>query len=329
MQAVEVVKVTLEDAGLKLPTLYPECATVKHKQCHSVDLICSAMAAVLGFAPADTFSKPVDAVPQADKTQRDPQSRSTIQFLGMAGFCMLAKPLQSSPDNSGYLSARWKAYCGTNNRAYQDPLPHVKPALMDYQAWITGATSVKPKWVDALLASEATAPIPSLTAQVLLIWKDYGMRAYNLMNEFTTVPSLALAQPAVYDQVVAFRANIAKLKSTHGVSFPYLGVRGVDLSTIHHRSYPDLYYCALHRAIVNQTLGGQGRFVMSDVVTSISKPMLDKLSKPLRGVNVGVTDRVAADRLTRLGFQIEEGQVVRAKKRRRAASDSDSSDGEQ
>jgi len=54
--------------------------------------------------------------------------------------------------------------------------------------------------------------------------------------------------------------------------FPLEGIE-----TLHHRNYPDLYYAAVKTAMKAQALRPEGRYIMTDVQTTVPKPIIDKM----------------------------------------------------
>ncbi|KAK9876910.1 hypothetical protein WA026_015946 [Henosepilachna vigintioctopunctata] len=64
------------------------------------------------------YRKVVSCTDVADKEPRTRQGQMMLAFAGQAGFSVLSKPVTTSPNNSAYLNARWKAYCATLGEAY-------------------------------------------------------------------------------------------------------------------------------------------------------------------------------------------------------------------
>ena len=91
----------------------------------------------------------------------------------------------------------------------------------------------------------------ALRSQTLLIYHFNGMKAYELMYNYTVGPTnLAIALPGVSAQARAFRDRYHELQTTHGSAFGLLAITNLSvLKVIEVKNFPDLHYIAVKTAI--------------------------------------------------------------------------------
>lgn len=319
----DVEEIELGEAATDLPTVYSDIATRAKPGLPVMDVVVSCMGALLGAVPLGTYSRLTRLGEEGPERTRE--SKVKIAFIGMAGFCVMGKPITRNPDNAEYLRSRWRAYCATAGLQNTDQLDaSTRTILEEFQNGIANSMVIKRKWVEALL-TRTQMRNQGIRDPILLTLNGYGMKSYMLMDAFISVPSLALAIRQVNDQAVAFRSAWENPKRAHGDNYTYAAVLGADLSSLHHRNYPDLYYCALHRAVENGDVGKAGNFKISDMQTAISKKTLEKLSRPLKG-DITIQAATAVELLKRLGHAVNEGVL---EKRRREFSDDEDEEEEE
>jgi len=83
---------------------------------------------------------------------------------------------------------------------------------------------------------------------------------------------------AVSVQADKLRNEITRLKEKYGDLFPYMSVFPLEgVEALHHRNYPDLYYAAVKTAQKAQAVGPEGRYIITDVQTTVPKPVIEKM----------------------------------------------------
>lgn len=288
-------------------------------QTETPTIVASSMAALLGVAPHGTYKDLIKAETLPNVAART--DGDTVAFIGMAAFCVMAKAITDSPNNSGYLTSRWKAHCASANLTYRDLLSRdVVGCLKDFQSRISTQPLVRELWARALLGKTQILN-QGIRNQILMVWGNQGLRSYLLINQFVAAPSMALTLDGVYDQAVDFKKAWAELRERHKEDLPYATVLGLDVSRVHQKTYPDLYYCALYRAM--KTGKVSKAYQVSQVETTINKNVLEATSLEMRN-HGGTNIPLALDRLTALGFQASRRDFKRGRSasRRRSRSSS-------
>lgn len=245
-----------------------------------------------------------------------PRSDQLLIFAGMGGLMTVAKEIfKGTRTNEEYLKLRWKALCATAGipnmwegpDAYgKEVFDGVVASLMAWQAWIRSQGDLRQKLLDYCLANtEDNILIRGAIEQVKMILKDYGLKAALLMEAFITAGSKAIFLSAIAQQAVDLKRALSDLRALHGDRFPYMRVyplEGVD--RINHRTYPDLYYAAVKHSLDNKELGQEGRFIMSEVQTTIPKTLIDE-HLPRRYRLITALDDVTKENLRTLGIDPE------------------------
>ncbi|KMQ82739.1 nucleocapsid [Lasius niger] len=247
-----------------------------------------------------------------------PLSDQLLVFLGMAGVMTLVKEVRTTGPtaNTEYLTKRWQAICATmgirdefaaGGRVTREMFDGMIKLLEAWQTWIKARANVRR---EILLLSIADIPdqAPDLVKKVLeqikMVLYGYGLKSTEVMCGFTTSDSEALLIPQVNQQAVDLKRAVAELKEQHGPLYPYLRVfplPGAD--RLHNRNYPDLYYAAVSTAVHNKDLGVEGRYQMTDVQTTTSKAVIDRMADRLLHARVGV-DQVTIQNLAELGITL-------------------------
>lgn len=92
-------------------------------------------------------------------------------------------------------------------------------------------------------------------------------------------------------------------------------MEGAD--SLNHRLYPDLYYAAISAARQNKELGPEGRYLMTDVQTTVPRKIIDEqCNLPLRTKPMG--GGLVQEGMRELGVEYdpEEDEENRRKRRR-------------
>lgn len=100
------------------------------------------------------------------------------------------------------------------------------------------------------------------------------------MEEFVTRGNRAIFLPPIARQAAELKCVLIELRDRYKERFAYLRVYPLEgADRLNHKLYPDLYYAAVSAAIRNNKLGPEGRYVMTNVQTTIPKHMIEKQTK--------------------------------------------------
>lgn len=191
--------------------------------------------------------------------------------------------------------------------------------LESWQNWIKPHQPLRVALI--ILHKEGTQGVTSFTMaimeQVRMVYQYYGMKSVMLMDAFPNTNNKAILLAAVASQAVALRKALAKYKTRYGDYFPYMRVYPLDgTEEIHHRLYPDLYYATISNAIHHRELGGEGRYQMTEVSTTIPRAQIDEYLDQKLKTTLGVSDQTKKD-LAELGLHIDEDELEEEPPRRR------------
>lgn len=323
---VQTLESTEGEDTQDLPRLITDWA-INRAQVTYLEAVTNSLASMMGEVPADLFSTVIEARELGDTSMRDAASKNTLRFLAMAGLCVLGKPITRSPDNTEYLRKRWKALCAGAGISDTNPgTREIMDTIEIYQTWIHEQPLIKRKWVQTALDCDRPC-FRDVKSQALLVWEFSGMKSYQLMRELTSTPVAALTLEAVHRQALNFRTAWEAIAARLGDTMPYAYVLGEDLTSIQHRLYPDLYHCAITKAIKDGRLGSQGAYIKSQVQTQLQPSLLDKHLVEFKATSV-IDPEVGVRRLAELGLLVTEDDIKRVTKRKRRRNRDSSSEEE-
>jgi len=256
------------------------------------DMIITAICWTLKWRPIEIKEWTIPLSPEMTDRLRlakeSPTSDQVITFLAMAGLMTISKEIRILPPaNYEYLKLRWKALCATmrttniieQGKVSHDVFMSMMQALLMWQNWIKPQGKLRYTLLNLIIKPREREPfVAGMVEQVLMITKDFGLKSVYLMDSLLTAGNKDILIEAVSVQADRLRGEITRLKEKYGELFPYMSVFPLEgVEALHHRNYPDLYYAAVKTAQKAQALGPEGRYIMTDVQTTIPKPVIEKM----------------------------------------------------
>lgn len=295
---------------------------------------------LLGSRPTSlkTVNTLEDATIAAEITelQKDPASGHKMAFIGMCGLMTLVKEVRGSGprNNVEYLTKRWKALCATMGLEDIIATGKVTPAhlggivtqLEGWQEWMKPRQKLREDLLDICMGhgvtlGGATPLTRTIVEQIKMVLQNYGLKSVLLMDTFASSNNRAILLPEIARQAVKLRRELTALREKHGELFPYMRVYPLEgVERIHHRVYPDLYYASISTALHHKELGVEGRYVMTEVQTTIPRETIDTYADKKLYVEMALSDQTRAD-LRELGIKLrddeERGEEEEPPRRRR------------
>jgi len=125
------------------------------------------------------------------------------------------------------------------------------------------------------------------------------------MDSLLTAGNKAILIEAISVQADKLRTEIARLKEKYKDLFPYMSVFPLEgVEALHHRNYPDFYYAAVKTVQKAQALGPEGRYIMTDVQTTVPKPVIEKMIDQPIDVEVAIS-KTTQEILERRGINVK------------------------
>jgi hypothetical protein len=239
-----------------------------------------------------------------------------LAFMAMGGLMTLAKEVRiPAPSNVEYLKLRWKALCATLSTANvieqgkmsATQYSSIMQLLATWQEWIKSQGTVRLDILDTVFMVKPEEPfVQGILDQVRMVLREYGLKSVLLMEEFITMKSRAILLPAIARQAVSLKKVLIELREKHKDLFPYMRIYPLEgAEKLNHRDYPDLYYAAVKLATRNKALGQEGRFQMSDLLTTIPRTEIEEEV----GKKIRVATTISAEteeHLTYLGITLAQ-----------------------
>ncbi|UDL13956.1 MAG: hypothetical protein [Xiangshan Nyami-like virus] len=209
-----------------------------------------------------------------------------LLLQAVAGLMTIAKEVRTGKDgNVEYLEKRWKALCATQGieNALEKgvfKMNQLVEPLQEWQAYIKPRTALRSKFINYVVEGLPAGSPGLLVAaldQVRMVLKEWGLKSILCMDSFIATKNRALELAPIAQQAVDMRKNLARLRDQYKDMFPYIKLyplKGAE--TLHHREYPDLYYAAIKEAILSGDLGKEGRYLMTEVQTTIPRSLIDE-----------------------------------------------------
>lgn len=254
------------------------------------DRVLTAVCWTVGKRPADIQVHSPTPTPEESETLPraigNLHSDHAMTFLGMAGVLVLAKEVRKLQPgaNVEYLLQRWKALCATSGveniwagGVTDRRVDWMINLLVSWQTWIRPHSKLRWRLLKYALANKEENPlIKGDIDQIKLVLNGYGLKSLHVMEGFATVGSRAIFLLAIAKQAWELKKVLEDLRRQHGELYPYMRVFPLEeVDRAHHRNFPDLYYASVRLAQKNKELGPEGRYVMTDVITTISKSLID------------------------------------------------------
>ncbi|QPB73974.1 nucleoprotein [Hymenopteran orino-related virus OKIAV85] len=250
------------------------------------------------------------------KAMEAPVSDQILLLQAMIGLMTLGKEVRSGKDgNIEYIESRWKAMCATQGIENQLEKGNINLRAMflertlQWQAYVKPRAQVRAKFLEYVelgFSTESPGLFTAALDQIRMVLKDYGLKSILLMDAFISSKNRALELAPIAKQAVDMRRNLQRLKETLGQKFAYIKLYplpGADL--LNHREYPDLYYAAISSALASGDLGKEGRYIMSDVQTTISKPLIEDMTEKSTRARL-VIDEITKENLSILGYEVPD-----------------------
>ncbi|AWI42885.1 ORF5 [Formica exsecta virus 4] len=289
------------------------------------EIYTTAVCWLLGKKPKIVPTKTFEGTPAQraamERAQASPLADQMLVFYGMAGLATLVKEVRTTGPavNTDYLTKRWQAICATNGitnifapgAEMARHLPGMMTEAVKWQEWIKPRAELRTVFLKLALGpghDDRPALVKSVLEQLRMILTDFGLKSTQVMLGFITSASRAITLAPIAQQAVDLKTEVDKLKAKYKDNYPYIRVFPLPgVEKLNHRLYPDLYYAAVSTALLNKELGVEGRYKMTDVQTTISRGLIDKLAdKPLH-METGV-DETTIENLEKLGIHIRRGR---------------------
>lgn len=312
--------------------------TLENTELDILSLMASGMCEAAGCVPEGMFDSTVDVATVQGAKERTSESQSKWYFYTMCGYLTLSKPLTTSPDNSEYLVRRWKAFSASlyGKEENMEVTVAMKTNILKWQQVLGADVKKRRMFAQIILGSEYSGT-EEYRNQILTVWSHTGQKSVEEMYTFTQVPRPVLAFEHVFTQAKQFTTAYRELREKYGSLYPYANVLGLSLSSLSHRTYPDLYYCAIKEGIRAGHFGREGRYIISDVTTKHPREALDKLMSLQLSGGKGLTMEEMKSKLEELGIKCTEESVQNAveminkrlnrqKRKRKHQSESEDSD---
>ncbi|KAJ8675438.1 hypothetical protein QAD02_011224 [Eretmocerus hayati] len=139
-----------------------------------------------------------------------------------------------------------------------------------------------------------------LGTQVLMVWKDYGMRSFLLMNDFVSGGCRTPEIPTIARETVHFLDVHQELSAHYRGRFCYARIYLLPyIEQIDHGNYPNLYKAAILRAKRSGAFGeNDSKYLMSNVHATVPDTLLmDYNQKRMVGI-----DAASRQDLKRMGY---------------------------
>lgn len=252
--------------------------------------------------------------------QEDSTSDQLLVFLGMAGIMCLVKQVRNTGPaaNVDYLQKRWQAICsamgianifaagGEINAAR---FVHLVNSIVAWQTWIKSRAELRTKILRIALEDTSAGTrelIKKALEQIKMILTGYGLKSVEIMLSFLISDRQAIYLQPIMEQLIRLKRTVEELRQQHGNLYPYIRVFPLPGAyRLNIRFYPDLYYAAISTAIANKDLGFEGRYLMTDVKTTISKSMIEHAANKFIGAGHDAYKKARMN-LERLGIQNPE-----------------------
>ncbi|AYW51534.1 nucleoprotein [Formica fusca virus 1] len=283
----------------------------------------TAVCWLLGKKPKMVPTKVFEGTPEqmnaAEKAKASPSADQMLVFYGMTGLATLVKEVRTTGTaiNTDYLTKRWQAICATNGitnifatgAEMAQYLGGMMNEAVKWQEWIKPRAELRTLLLKLALGpghDDRPALVKSVLDQLRMILTDFGLKSTQVMLGFITSASRAITLAPIAQQAVDLKTEVDKLKDKYKENYPYIRVFPLPgVEKLNHRLYPDLYYAAVSTALHNKELGVEGRYKMTDVQTTISRGLIDKLAdKPLH-METGV-DETTVENLEKLGIHLQK-----------------------
>ena len=163
----------------------------------------------------------------------------------------------------------------------------------------------------------------ALRSQTLLIYHFNGMKAYELMYNYTVGPTnLSIALPGISAQARAFRGRYHELQTTHGSAFGLLTITAPSaLKVLEVKNFHDLHYIAVKTAIKAGLVTDKFNCSSSHTMMHPHDVIERYISRRLYGGRISDIDKT---HLTEFGVDVAFLQRLMSRKRtRRERSESD------